>query len=143
MSPGKVVCLKQTCIHHLGQYQTRTEQMEQLFHNNCTIFNWNLFVGRDDCDFHHRFNSSVKMSMFSQSLSSYFSSFLLFLSAQNSKLGPFESTFLGIYMLDGDVHLLLKTNTYALVRQMRIEIIRSLKNVDEHKGDHCKLCGGK
>lgn len=22
-----------------------------LFHN-CTVFNWNLFVGRDDCDFH-------------------------------------------------------------------------------------------
>lgn len=42
----------------------------------------------------------------------------------------------------GNVHLLLKTNTYVLVRQMRIEIIGSLKNIDEHKGDHCKLCGG-
>ena len=73
-----------------------------LFHNNCTILNWNLFVGRDDCDFHHRFNSSAKMNMYSQSLSSYFSSFLLFLSAQNSKIGPFESTFLGIYMLNGE-----------------------------------------
>ena len=40
--------------------------------------------------------------MYSQSLRSYFSSFLLFLSAQNSKIGPFESTFVGIYMLNGE-----------------------------------------
>ena len=66
---------------------------------------WKFFSNlRSDHDsFHHRFNSSMKMNMYSQSLSSsHFSSFLLLLSGQNRKIGRFESTFLGIYMLNGE-----------------------------------------
>ena len=53
MPAGREVCLSKIDLGPTPRTVPSKNRAngQHLFHNNYTIFNWNLFVGRDDSDF--------------------------------------------------------------------------------------------